>query len=307
MEAGLQRAVAAAGPKIQEIGEYLFHSKGKRIRPAVFLMVVRCRERDLRPYISAAVALELVHTASLLHDDVIDESATRRGKPAVHTRWDNRDAILSGDYLLSSSFQLLLPYRSWPLLELLSRVVQEMAEGEMEQAYARPVLGDMEELYFKWIGKKTAAFFAGCCQAGGLISGAEIEEQQIWANFGYNLGVAFQLINDLLDYTGVNGLTGKPVLGDLRNRVLTLPMIHTLKTSPQGYSLCHLFAGNSTEAERDRLARAVLDGEGTAYTVQKAVEFAGLAEAALSSLPGDNRPEQALFKDLIRQVLSRKK
>ena len=303
VEEKLQQSVATAGPKIQEIGAYLFQSKGKRIRPAVFLMVARCREQNLTPYISAAVALELVHTASLLHDDVIDQSATRRGMPAVHARWDNRAAILCGDYLLSSSFQLLLPYRNWPLLELLSRVVQEMSEGEIEQAYACPVLEDMEELYFKWIGKKTAAFFAGCCQAGSLISGAGVEEQQIWSNFGYHLGVAFQLVDDLLDYTGVNGSTGKPIFGDLRNGVLTLPLIHTLKASPQGDSLYHLFLSGSTEAKRERLARAVLDGEGAAYTLHKAVEFAGRAEAALSSLPG----EQTLFKDLIGQVLSRKK
>lgn len=307
VETGLQQAVNAAGSQIRKIGEYVFQNKGKRIRPAVFLMVARCRERDLAPYINAAVALELVHTASLLHDDVIDQSATRRGRPAVHARWDNRAAILSGDYLLSRSFQLLLPYRDWPLLELLSGVVQEMAEGEMEQAYAHPLLGDMEEKYFKWIGKKTAAFFAGCCRAGSLISGAEIEEQKIWAKFGYNLGVAFQLIDDLLDYTGQNDLTGKPVFGDLHNGVLTLPLIHTLKTSPEGDSLYQIFIKDCTEAERNRLARAVLDGEGASYTAQKAVEFGGLAEKALSGLPGAGRREQALFRDLIRQVLSRKK
>jgi geranylgeranyl pyrophosphate synthase len=307
VEAGLQQVVAAAGPQIREIGEYVFQNKGKRIRPAIFLMVARRRERDLTPYINCAVALELVHTASLLHDDVIDQSATRRGKPAVQVCWENRAAILSGDYLLSRSFQMLLPYRSWPLLELLSRVVQEMAEGEMEQAYARPVSGDIEELYFQWIGKKTAAFFAGCCHSGSLLSGAEMEEPQIWARFGYNLGIAFQLIDDLLDYTGENGLTGKPVLGDLHNGVLTLPLIHTLKTSPRKDSLYNTFFGDSTEAERECLARAVLEGDGPAYTIQKALQYAGLAEAALSALPGTDRREENLFKDLIGQVLSRKK
>ncbi len=304
VKAVLQQTVAGASSRIKETGGYILQSRGKMIRPAIFLCVARCRDRDISRFIDAAASLELVHIASLLHDDVIDNSPTRRGKPTVHVRWDNRTAILTGDYLLARAFELLLQYHSWPLLELLSRVVRDMAEGEIDQAYARLDPDTMEQVYFNWIGKKTAAFFAGCCQAGSLVSGADAAEQELWSKFGYNLGVAFQLTDDLLDYA-TNGRTGKPALSDLRNRVLTLPLIYTLNHSPQKEALRQIFFGDSSEAEREHLAGAVRESGGIDYTVKKALWYADRAGQILSFVPGLGRDEQELFLGLIETIVRR--
>ncbi|MEW5785628.1 MAG: polyprenyl synthetase family protein [Bacillota bacterium] len=306
VEQGLLRSISANGVNIEEIGRYIFEGRGKRIRPALFLMVARLRKSNLAGFIDGAVALELVHTASLLHDDVIDQAATRRGRRVANERWGNRVAILAGDFLLSRAFQLLLQYRNWSLLEILSEVVQEMAEGEMEQSLAGYAQQAMEDRYFNWIGKKTARFFAGCCRAGSLISGGGSEEQQGWSEFGFHLGMVFQLIDDLLDYTGHNNATGKPLFGDLQNRILTLPLIHTLQSSADSAALlAGLSGGTDPAAVLHSVARAVLEGDGLGYTLRKAEQYAALAGETLDSLTGLSTADRQIFKNLLGYVIER--
>jgi geranylgeranyl pyrophosphate synthase len=311
IEKRLRQIVETAGPEINEVGDYIFNGTGKRIRPTLFLIAAYNSRQSLSPLLDAAVAFELMHTASLLHDDVIDQALTRRGKDAVHVRWNNKISVLSGDFLLSQVFKILVDYRDWRLMDIVIDIAQNMAEGEVEQAFADTQSTDLEERYFQWIGKKSASFFAGCCKAGSLLAGDNLEEQSKWAEFGYNLGIAFQLIDDLLDYTGEGGVTGKPLYGDLNNRVITLPLIRTLNSSHidrgEG-SIKHLFQDQFISGREIRdAAQAVLEGDGPAYTYSKAEEYTKKAAAVINKLNPANQDKKNLLEELTRDILLRKK
>ncbi len=304
----LRQVVETAGPEINEVGDYIFNGTGKRIRPALFLTAAYRSRGNLLPFIDIAVALELMHTASLLHDDVIDQASTRRGKDAVHIRWSNKVSVLSGDYLLSQAFKMLVSYQDWRLMNIVVDIVQNMAEGEVEQAFADTSTPDLEERYFQWIGKKSASFFAGCCQAGSLLGGGDREEQALWSEFGYNLGMAFQLIDDLLDYTGEGQVTGKPLYGDLNNRVITLPLIRTLSVTPGEESINHLLQNtNASGSQISAVAQTVLEGDGPAYTYRKAEEHAKLAADIISDLQPGSWEKRKVLEQLTHDVLLRSK
>lgn len=313
VEKNLRIIVELAGPEINEVGDYIFNGTGKRIRPALFLLVAHHTENNLQPLINAAVSFELMHTASLLHDDVIDQASTRRGKETVHLKWSNKISVLSGDYFLSQAYKMLVDYHNWQLLEIVVKVVQNMAEGEIEQAFARVDLPDLEERYYQWIGKKSAYFFAGCCQAGSLLGGGDKNEQMLWSEFGYNIGIAFQLIDDLLDYTGVKESTGKPLYGDLNNGVITLPLIRTLHSNHSDEELTKeamtaLAGQEDLQANRfEELAKMVVAGDGPAYTYDRAKEYCDRASAIIETMPGLQRSKKSLLDQLIRDVLVRNK
>lgn len=308
----LRKIIESAGPEINLVGDYIFNGTGKRIRPALFLLAAYQAKNCLKPLINVAVSFELMHTASLLHDDVIDQASIRRGKDAVHVKWNNKISVLSGDYLLSQAFKMLVDYRNWFLLKIVVNIVQNMAEGEVEQAFATVKSPDLEERYFQWIGKKSAYFFAGCCQAGSLLGGDDEKEQLLWSEFGYNLGIAFQLIDDLLDYTGTKESTGKPLYGDLNNRVITLPLIRTLNSNHRNKdftkeAMSALFLeGDAATREFEDLARMIVEGDGPAYTYAKAEEYVERAVTILETIPTLNRDKKNLLDQLTRDVLIRK-
>lgn len=308
VEQRLQQIVEAAGSEIKEVGSYVFNGSGKRMRPTLFLLALYRSQKNLTPYIDAAVALELMHTASLLHDDVIDQASTRRGKGTVHVKWNNKISVLTGDYLLSQAFKLLVGYHDWRLMEVVVDIVQNMTEGEMEQAFADPAMPDLEKRYFNWIGKKSASFFAGCCRAGSLINGDDSNEQAKWSEFGYNLGIAFQLIDDLLDYTGKGEQTGKPVYGDLSNRVITLPLIRTIDFARKDGSIHRLLEDKSETGHHfTEVVQAVLDSDSPEYTYRKAQEYINRAESVINEFRGLNQEVQKALNDLTLGVLNRKK
>ena len=266
-------------------------------------------KQDLESLVDAAVALELLHTASLLHDDVIDQAITRRGKDAVHARWNNMISVLTGDFLLSQSFKLLVTYRNWPLMDVVVDIVESMAKGEVEQAFANPETDKLEEKYFLWIGKKSAAFFAGCCQAGCLMAGGDSAEQQLWFDYGYNLGITFQLIDDYLDYKGKDQLTGKPLYGDLINGVLTLPLIRAMD-SATGNGLLKSYLRSDPGDRRvgaAEVAKLVLNSDGPAYTLQKAENHAQLSAALVDQLKLADAEQKSLAAGMSLDVLKRSK
>lgn len=306
VERRLQTIVAKAGPEIAEVGGYVLNGRGKRVRPALFLYPASLSPQGLAPSIDAAVALELIHTASLLHDDVIDQAATRRGKDAVHVRWSNKVSILTGDYFLSHALKMLVAYHHWPLMEIMVNLVQNMAEGEIEQAFAEPQSADLEERYFKWIGKKSASFFAGCCRAGCFFGSGDSGEADTWAEYGFNLGMAFQLIDDLLDYTGEKQATGKPVYGDLNNKIITLPLIRTMRFERDGGSLhCLLQHEEASDKQFTSLVQAVLDSDGPDYTYREAEKYALRADDAVEKLQHAGKELKVILKDLTGEVLKR--
>jgi len=308
VEQRLQQIIETSTPEINEVGSYVYNGSGKRMRPTLFLLAAYHPQESLTPCVDAAVALELMHTASLLHDDVIDQASTRRGKEAVHVKWTNKISVLTGDYMLSQAFKMLVGYQDWRLMDTVVDIVQNMSEGEMEQAFADPTMPDLENRYFSWIGKKSASFFAGCCAAGSLISGDDSEEQRRWSEFGYNLGIAFQLIDDLLDYTGKGELTGKPVYGDLSNRVMTLPLIRTIEFARKDGSIHRLLEDKSdSDQHLTEVVQAVLENDGPKYTYRRAEEFICRAEAIADDFRNANNEIKAVLKDLTRDVLYRKK
>lgn len=310
VEERLRHIVDKAGPDIKTVGSYITESAGKRIRPALFLIAAYNDEQSLNKYIDIAAALELLHTASLLHDDVIDQASTRRGKDTVHLKWSNKIAVLSGDYVLSRVFEILVGYGDWRLMNVIVEIVKNLAEGEVQQAFATYNSPNLEQSYFEWIGKKSASFFAGCCEAGSLVAGEGSSEQQLWSQFGYNVGIAFQLIDDLLDYNGRGESTGKPVYGDLSNRVLTLPLIRALQSGQDEIKeqlLTYMKQDKDDKSNFDKAVQAVLTSDGSNYTLKKAEEFAGEA-VKIAGLVARNCPEKAeVLTNLTRSLLLRSK
>jgi len=310
VEERLRQIIDKAGPEIKTVSSYITENAGKRIRPALFLIAAYRDEQSTNKHIDVAVALELLHTASLLHDDVIDQASTRRGKETAHLKWSNKIAVLSGDYVLSRVFEILVSYGDWHLMDVIVEIVKNLAEGEVQQAFAAYDSPNLEKCYFEWIGKKSASFFAGCCEAGSLVAGESSAEQKLWSQFGYNLGIAFQLIDDLLDYKGRGESTGKPVNGDLNNHVLTLPLIRALQSGQEDIQVKltnYMKQDKDDKSNLDQAVQAVFISDGLDYTLKKAEEFADEA-LKIAVRVAKNYPVKAeVLANLTKNLLLRSK
>lgn len=214
---------------IPRIGKYIQSSGGKRVRPAVLLMAARLCGYQGEQAIRYASVVEFVHTATLVHDDIIDDSSTRRGRLAVHSQWGNDITVLLGDYLYIKSMSLALTLDRLDLIRLLCEVTLRMIEGELYQLTKSGDIDITEDEHFDIIRRKTAHLFGGCARIGGMLGTVTPEQQEALWEYGFNLGVAFQLVDDLLDFTADQEVLGKPVGGDLRDGKITLPIIHVLR------------------------------------------------------------------------------
>src|SRR4029077_3578800 len=214
---------------IPTIGHYIQQGGGKRIRPAVLLMAARMSGYTGEHGALFASVVEFIHTATLVHDDIIDDSDLRRGRQAVHSRWGNDVTVLLGDYLYIKSMALALTHDSLELVRVLCDVTLRMIEGELYQLTKNGDADITEEEHFDIIRRKTAYLFGGCAQIGGMLGKVSHEREQALREYGFNLGVAFQLVDDLLDVTGNAEALGKPIGGDLREGKMTLPLIHLLQ------------------------------------------------------------------------------
>jgi geranylgeranyl pyrophosphate synthase len=310
VEEQLKLVLESSVPEIKTVGDYVVRGKGKRIRPALFLLAAQRNGQDLSSFSGIAVALELLHTASLLHDDVIDQAEIRRGKETVHLRWNNKIAVLSGDFILSQVFKILVENKHWQLMDIVVNMTQKLAEGEVEQAFTNIDSQDLEQHYFSWIGKKSASFFAGCCEAGSLLGGDDPDQQKVWSSFGYNLGIAFQLVDDLLDYTGSDRLTGKPLYGDLRNRVMTLPLIRAINEihGKDKITLDSFLRDDSCDSETlSSAAEIVCRSSGIEYTRNKAEYYAEMAIRDVQRLKQISSEKRTILEDITRELMSRRK
>jgi octaprenyl-diphosphate synthase len=213
---------------IPQIGSYVRDSGGKRIRPAVLLMAARMAGFTGEAAVLYASVIEFIHTATLVHDDIIDESELRRGREAVHTRWGNHVTVLFGDFLYLKSMSLALTQDSLEIIRLLCDVTLRIVEGEIYQLTKNGVVELTEEEHFDIVRRKTAYLFAGCAKIGGMLGPTTREQQEALWDYGLNIGMAFQIVDDLLDFTGEEIALGKPVGGDLREGKMTLPVIHLL-------------------------------------------------------------------------------
>jgi octaprenyl-diphosphate synthase len=292
---------------IPTIGKYIQTSGGKRIRPAVLLMAARLSGyRGDRSVLYAAV-VEFIHTATLVHDDIVDDSDLRRGRLAVHSRWGNDITVLLGDYLYIKSMAMALTHDALDIVRVLCEVTLRMIEGELYQLTKNGDADITEDEHFDIIRRKTAYLFGGCAQIGGMLGKVSREQEQVLREYGFNLGVAFQLVDDLLDFTGDLEAVGKPIGGDLREGKVTLPLIHLLRQANDGRAAGIVRDIISSRAVTPEQWADLLDGlkrhASIDYAYRRAVEFAERAKKPLYTFPPSSERDALLA--LPDYVLSR--
>ena len=291
---------------IPKIGKYIQQSGGKRVRPAVLLMAARlCGYQGERAVTNAAV-VEFIHTATLVHDDIIDDSEFRRGRLAVHSQWGNDITVLLGDFLYIKSMSLALSQDSLEIVRLLCDVTLRMIEGELYQLTKNGDIAITEDEHFDIIRRKTAYLFAGCAQIGGMLGASTPEQQGALREYGFNLGIAFQLMDDLLDFTGDSAALGKPVGGDLREGKVTLPIIRLLANADGATRslVSGVVEERSVTLERwAEITRLLRQSGAIDYATARASEFAAAARQKLAAFP--DGPERAALAALAEFVLLR--
>jgi octaprenyl-diphosphate synthase len=213
---------------ITEIGEYLRNGGGKRIRPALLLLSSKLFGYQGRGAVRLGAVVEIIHTATLVHDDIIDEATTRRGRPAANTQWGNSKCVLAGDWLYMQGFRLAVQERNFRILDALIELTQQMVEGELLQMEKLGMLISLEE-HFDLIYRKTACLFSVCMRLGAILGEATPAQEEAVARYGHDLGMAFQIVDDVLDLTASEGVLGKPVASDLREGKVTMAVIHALE------------------------------------------------------------------------------
>jgi octaprenyl-diphosphate synthase len=275
---------------IPQIGRYIQTGGGKRVRPALLLMAARmCGFRgDGDRAVLYASVVEFIHTATLVHDDIIDESDLRRGRLAVHSRWGNDITVLLGDYLYIKSMALALTQDSLEIIRLLCDVTLRMIEGELFQLTKTGDVDISEEEHFEIIRRKTAHLFGGCAQIGGMLGGVSHEAEQALWNYGFNLGIAFQLVDDLLDYTADEQALGKPIGSDLREGKVTLPIIHLLERTGRDARPIVEAIVRDRDVSREQwtdLKRMLHDSQAVSHASRQAEHYASLAQQQLAGFP----------------------
>ena len=216
-------------PLIRKVGEYVLSSGGKRIRPALLLLAARLCGYEGSKAVQLASVIEFIHTATLLHDDVVDSATLRRGLASANTLWGNEASVLVGDFLFSKSFSLMVEVGSLEILKVLSNATTVIAEGEVLQLLCTGEIDLTEEQYLNVVRSKTAILMSAACEAGAILGGVTPERRQALAEFGMSLGTAFQFMDDILDYTATEEDFGKSIGHDLEEGKITLPLIHTLR------------------------------------------------------------------------------
>jgi octaprenyl-diphosphate synthase len=291
---------------IPQIGQYIRTSGGKRIRPPVLLMASRLVGYTGDRSILYAAVVEFIHTATLVHDDIIDDSELRRGRLAVHSRWGNDITVLLGDYLYIKSMALALTHDTLDIVRLLCDVTLRMIEGELYQLTKNGDVQITEDEHFDIIRRKTAYLFGGCAQIGGMLGKVTREQEQALQEYGFNLGIAFQLVDDLLDFTGDLAALGKPVGADLREGKMTLPLIHLLQQGEEmGEKIIRDIISSRTATDEQwlELLSLLKTHRSIEYALRRAVEYAERAKKPLYAFPPSSERDALLA--LPDYVLSR--
>ncbi len=300
-----ERMASEHAPRIPEVTAHLVEAGGKRLRPMMTLAAAKMCGDDGPYHIHLAATVEFIHTATLLHDDVVDESSQRRGRPTANLLWDNTSSVLVGDYLFARSFQLMVETGSLRVLDILANASATIAEGEVLQLTAASNLATTEAIYLQVVRGKTAALFSAAMEVGGVI--ADVHEDRVKAlyAFGDALGVAFQIVDDLLDYRGTDAI-GKNVGDDFRERKLTLPVIKAVALADAAErAFWERTIAKGKQADGDlETAMAILARHDTLEATRvAAMAWSEKAKAALASLP--DHPIKAMLVDLADYVVAR--
>ncbi|WP_159964597.1 polyprenyl synthetase family protein [Profundibacterium mesophilum] len=300
-----ERMASQHAPRIPEVTDHLIGAGGKRIRPMLTLAAARLCGYEGPHDVRLAATVEFIHTATLLHDDVVDESQRRRGRPTANLLWDNKSSVLVGDYLFARSFQLMVETGSLRVLDILANASATIAEGEVLQLSASRDLRTGPQTYLQIVRGKTAALFSAATEAGGVIAGASEEHVASLHVYGDALGIAFQMVDDLLDWMGGEA-TGKNVGDDFRERKLTLPLIHAIAAADEqerAFWVRTIEKGRQQEGDLE-IARELLQRHGALErTRQEALDWSARAQAALRKLP--DAPLRDMLQDLADFVVSR--
>ena len=300
------RMASDHAPRIPEVTAHLVEAGGKRIRPMMTLAAARLCGYAGEDHQKLAATVEFIHTATLLHDDVVDESGQRRGRPTANLLWDNKSSVLVGDYLFARSFQLMVETGSLRVLDILANAAATIAEGEVLQLTAAQNLATTEEIYAQVIRGKTAALFEAATEVGGVIAGAPDAQVRALARYGDALGMSFQIVDDLLDYGGTSGAMGKNAGDDFRERKLTLPVIKAVARADAGeraFWVRVIEKGDQRDGDLEEALR-LMQAHGTLEeTRAEALRHAGEAKAALVSLP--EHPLRDMLADLADYVVER--
>jgi octaprenyl-diphosphate synthase len=273
---------------ITEIGQYLQEGGGKRLRPALVLLSSKMCGYEGAPAIRLATVVELIHTATLVHDDVIDGAEIRRGRPSTNMRWGNHMSVLAGDWLYMQAFNVALAERNFKILDLFIGLTQVMVEGELLQltCLRRPDL--TEDEYLELAYRKTACLFSASLRVGALLANKDEEEESLLGSYGINLGLAFQLIDDVLDFASSEEVLGKPVGNDLREGMVTLPLVYLLQkcTPEETRKIARVLREGSFDAAQFQEIRELMDRYQALQAVrERAQDLADKARRCLDHFP----------------------
>lgn len=294
-----KRMASKHAPRIPEVTAHLVEAGGKRLRPMLTLAAARLCGYDGPYHIHLAATVEFIHTATLLHDDVVDESEKRRGRPTANLLWDNKSSVLVGDYLFSRSFQLMVETGSLRVLDILANASATIAEGEVLQLTAASNLETDEAVYLQVVRGKTAALFSAATEVGGVISDASEDVTKALYDYGDALGISFQIVDDLLDYGGAASSLGKNTGDDFRERKLTLPVIKAVaKADAEERSFWErtIEKGDQRDGDLEHAMALMVKHNTLEETRNDALHWAGQARNALAPLP------QSDLRDLLMEL-----
>jgi octaprenyl-diphosphate synthase len=294
-------------PLLNIILNYILRRKGKQMRPLLVFLTAKLNGVIAESTFVAATFIELLHTASLVHDDVVDDAHERRGALSINALWNSKIAVLVGDYMLSKGMLISVEKNRFDMLEIVSEAVKSMSEGELLQLQKARKLNITEEDYFKIIMSKTAALLSACTACGARSVSEDLETIQLMKDFGENIGIAFQIRDDLLDYEGT-GLTGKTAGNDIKEKKITLPLIHALEQSANSkkrHILSIVKNRKKTKSEIAEVIRFVSEYGGMEYAELKMNQYRDKALAILDSYP-DSVVKDSM-KEFVRYTTSRKK
>jgi octaprenyl-diphosphate synthase len=306
-EVYFSRTMRSDIPLLNIILNYVLRRKGKQMRPLLVFLTARLNGEIVESTYIAATCIELLHTASLVHDDVVDDAHERRGSLSINALWNSKIAVLLGDYLLSTGMHICVEKSRYDMLEIISEAVKSMAEGELLQLQKARKLNIKEEDYYKIIISKTAALLSACTACGARSVTEDPETIQLMKDFGENIGISFQIRDDILDYEGT-GLTGKTVGNDIKEKKITLPLIHALEQSANSkkrHIINIVKSRKKTRAEIGEVISFVMDYGGLEYAELKMNQYRDKALAILDSYPESEVKES--LREFVHYTTSRKK
>ncbi|MGI5920829.1 MAG: polyprenyl synthetase family protein [Syntrophomonadaceae bacterium] len=305
VERNLVASIDTELPILEQASTHLLKAGGKRLRPAFALLAAKLYNDSLDKVIPVAVALELIHMASLVHDDVIDNSSTRRGAATVKSKWGNRVSIYAGDYILAKSLHLVAQYNRSDIVDVLALASMKICEGEIIQMLSCYNVKQSFKDYLRRIERKTALLISVSCQLGGMVSNAPDREIVVLTKYGYYLGMAFQVTDDILDFTADEKTLGKPVGSDIRQGVITLPALYALKYDSRREELEMLLASPELcISKADTIIDIVTKSQGIDYAYDVSRRYAEKAQHQLSLLPV--APVTKTLSEITDFILTRK-